>query len=234
MRLRTLLALSIIFGPLSSALAGAGSLWTPEMQQWMTYYYLNPRPERAVAYLKPLNEALLASKGRSLADEATRGGLRSFYGHVFARSDAAVRELEGALPTQPEEIRTFSLEALRRCGTPECVRVAGSSGSVPLPAADEQHLDDAWASFMATGEEKYVEAVASALPLLQVRGDASRLVVGGAAKWSLSSNAYQHARVLEICKRLSESAEPESATVLREIIATAEAERLSNPPPEPR
>jgi hypothetical protein len=234
MTLRLLLVLNIALGVASPVLASGDSPWTSEMQQWMTYYYLNPQPQHAVAYLKPLNEAFQASKGRSLADEVNRGGVRSFYAKVFAQSDETVRELERELPTQPEDIRAFALEALRRCGTRECLRVSGADESVPASGESSGHLDDAWASFMATGEQQYVEEVASSLPLLQVRGDPSRLVVGGAAKWSLASNAYQHSRVLEICRRLSETADPDSAAILREIVASAEAERLSNPPSEPR
>lgn len=234
MTLRLLVVLHLALGLSSAALANGGSPWTVEMQQWMTYYYLNPQPQHAVAYLKPLNEALQAAKGRTLADEVSRGGLRSFYANIFAQSDATVRELEAALATQPEEIRAFALEALRRCGTSECLRVAGATATAPDSGVGTEQLDDAWASFMATGEERYVQAVASALPLLQVRGDPSRLVTGGAAKWSLASNAYQHSRVLDVCRRLAETAEPDAAAILREIVASAEAERLSNPPPEPR
>lgn len=50
-------------------------------------------------------------------------------------------------------------------------------------------LDDAWASFMATGNEQHVKVVTAALSLLNVRGDPMRLMVGGAAKWALESNA---------------------------------------------
>ena len=50
-------------------------------------------------------------------------------------------------------------------------------------------LDDAWASFMATGNEQHVKVVTAALSLLNVRGDSMRLMVGGAAKWALESNA---------------------------------------------
>lgn len=234
MPLRFLLALNLAFGLAAPVFASGGSPWTAEMQQWMTYYYLDPQPQHAVAYLKPLNEALKASKGRSLADEANRGGLRSFYAKVFAQSDAAVRELEAVLATQPEDIRAFALEALRRCGTPECLRVAGATAAAPDAGANTEQLDDVWASFMATGDERYVEAVASVLPLLKVRGDPALLVVGGAAQWSLASNAYQHSRVLDICRRIAATAEPETAAILREIVTSAEAERLSRPPPEPR
>jgi hypothetical protein len=234
MAIRLLVVPAIVLGLASPAFASGESPWTTEMQQWMTYYYLDPQPQHAIAYLMPLNEALQASKGRSLADEVNRGGLRSFYSKVFAQSDETVRELEVTLSTQPEEVRAFALEALRRCGTRECLRVSGTSASAPALGESKEQLDDAWASFMATGEEQYVEAVVSALPLLEVRGDPSRLVVGGAAKWSLESNAYQHSRVLDACRRLAETVEPNTAAVLREIVASAEAKRLSNPPPEPR
>jgi hypothetical protein len=95
-------------------------------------------------------------------------------------------------------------------------------------------LDDYWAAFVATGDKVHVEKVISALPLVEVRGDVDRLMIGGAAKWSLSSNAYQHSRVLEICKAAAMVAEEPGKKLLNEIIAEAEKERAKNPPPEPR
>jgi hypothetical protein len=49
-------------------------------------------------------------------------------------------------------------------------------------------------------------------------------MVGNSAKWSLTSNAIQHPRVLEIC-RSERSRQPDGViTVLSEIILKAEKE----------
>jgi hypothetical protein len=58
-------------------------------------------------------------------------------------------------------------------------------------------------------------------------------VTGGAAKWSLASNAYQHGRVLAILEREVATAEAPTRALLEELIDKAKAERAKTPPPEP-
>jgi len=206
------------------------------VQLWFTYYYLKPRPELALPSLGVIERELQQEKGRSLADEVTRGGLRTFYAHVFAQNDALVREVERRLPTLSVGQQAFVREALRRCPSAACALVV-PAGPVALrrsPQPDPGTLDDAWAAFFATGDARYVDAVIGVLPWLEVRGDPQRLLTGGAARWSLASNAYQHARVLAICEESAASASGPTKRVLDEIISQAKAERAKNPPPEPR
>jgi hypothetical protein len=46
-------------------------------------------------------------------------------------------------------------------------------------------LDALWGRYFATGSSAPVERIAEALPWSEVKGDVGRLLVGGAAKWSL-------------------------------------------------
>ena len=59
-------------------------------------------------------------------------------------------------------------------------------------------------------------------PADNVRGDVSRLLVGGAAKWSLISNAVQHERVMAVCRKEVTSRSTDVKMVLQEVIASAE------------
>jgi hypothetical protein len=90
-------------------------------------------------------------------------------------------------------------------------------------------LDACWASFFATGEPAYDHRIIQVLPWAEVRGDVSKMLIGGAARWSLASNAVQHPRVLEICEaRLASS--PDAA--LQQIVAAAkETARGAAPAP---
>ncbi len=83
-------------------------------------------------------------------------------------------------------------------------------------------LDALWGYFFATGDEATVIRIISALPWIEVRGDTSRLLVGGAARWSLISNAIQHESVMAICREALASQTEEIAGVLRDVIAEAE------------
>lgn len=204
-----------------------------DVQDWLTYYYLEPRPERALSSLDVLDRELQKA-GRSLADEVNRGGLRSFYARVFAANDGVVRDLAARMPSLPAGQRAFVREALRRCGTAACKKVVGSEAtSAEHKMTDPGTLDDSWASFFATGDARYVREIIEVLPWSEARGDIPRLLTGGAARWSLASNAYQHARVLAIAEESLATASEPTRRLLREIVDQAKEERAKNPPPEP-
>ena len=204
-----------------------------EMGKWLTYYYLDPKPLEALDYLKPLNDAYGRMKGSSLAEASKRGGVRSFYSEIFESSPEAVKEIEQRLPELEVDIRVFVNSALVRCDSAECERVRGFAFAGKEEPLSVSALDDYWAAFTATGDKVHVDKVISALPLIEVRGDVDRLMIGGAAKWSLSSNAYQHSRVLEICKDSMLDASEPLKGILKAIISDAELELEKAPSLEP-
>ena len=85
-------------------------------------------------------------------------------------------------------------------------------------------IDVLWGNFMATGSKVPVLRIASALPWIDVKGDINRLLVGGSARWSLTSNAEQHKRVLEICEAEVGTQPKEVGEKLRELIINAKKE----------
>lgn len=58
-------------------------------------------------------------------------------------------------------------------------------------------LDKLWAAFMASGERIYVERIMSVLP--EINGKGGRILIGGAAQWSLAANCRQDLKVKQIC-----------------------------------
>jgi len=220
------LAALMLFGTASASSQEA-------INSFFTYYYINPRPVQSLDFLEPLNATYKELKGKSLADVAERGGIRSFYAEIFESSPDTVKEVERRLPNLPVDIRIFVNEAIARCNSPECERVRGTPFQVKDEPLSPSLLDDYWAAFAATGDRIYVEKVIAALSLLETRGDVERLMVGGAAKWSLSSNAYQHSKVLRICEDAELSAQEPTKTVLKQLIREAQAERATKHPPEP-
>ena len=141
-----------------------------DLQAWLTYYHREPRPELVVAALVALEDEL-PRHGSTLEAQAERGGMRSFFGMVLAKSPNAVVQVE-THPFAPGT-RRFVTEALWRCGTKACASALARWGvEAASPAPDmraapvdsRSAIDDLWASYSATGDRAYVERVIAALP----------------------------------------------------------------------
>ena len=93
-------------------------------------------------------------------------------------------------------------------------------------------LDAMWAGFFASGDQQYVKQVISALDYLDtskygnvVNGETmvgESFITGQAAEWSLTSNAQQHTKVMEILKdEASKTTDSWLKTELEKIISDA-------------
>lgn len=195
-----------------------------QLRDWLTYYYLAPRPELILPSIALMEEQLHKATGRSLGDQVARGGMRTFYAEVFAQNDAVVVDLGRRFRKFGKGQRAFLREALRRCGTPACQRLAQPSGVGGAAAMEpvSRTVDDLWAAFSATGKEEYVR---------QVIGE---VVAGRTTPLSLESAAYQHARALATCERAAAELDGAAREKLLDIVAVARKRRLENPPSEPQ
>ncbi len=110
-----------------------------------------------------------------------------------------------------------------------------------LPVSSPAALDYLWACFLATGETRFVDRIMTALPPKHQSfddpefGDIQDILLAGAARWSLASNAFQHPRVLKHLQHRRAS-EPEPWPELDNIIQIAQeqlSKRPSPAPPEP-
>jgi len=200
-----------------------------ELQTWLTYFYREPRPELVVAALVALEDEL-PRHGSTLEAEAERGGMRSFFGLVLAKSPEAVVQVEGH-PFAPGS-RRFVAEALRRCGTKTCASALSRWGvSSDRPAPDlraapvdsRSAIDDLWASYSATGDRAYVERVIAALPASADSGTPSE--VGTAALRSLTGSATADPDVLAVCVAAAATAPPERKALLDDIVRRARRAR---------
>jgi hypothetical protein len=91
---------------------------------------------------------------------------------------------------------------------------------------DPSKLDIWWASFFATGDDRYLENIFQYAGQEMPKGDVGKLLVIGAAKWSFKSNCRQHGRVLHFAKnRMDSTSVTESQKAfLKECIDYAESE----------
>ena len=215
-------------------LAGEPKMSDEELGKWLAYYYQEPNPIMAVDNLEALNESFKRNKGISLAEVSERGGVRTFYAEIFTSSPEAVELIESRLPELSVDIRVFVNEAIRRCASAECDKVRGTP-YVPInESLSVSGLDDHWAAFSATGSKAHVVAIIEALPLIEVRGNVDQLMIGGAAKWSLTSNAVQHSRVLAYCREYLEVANDPIKRILSEVVAEAETDLAKETEAEPQ
>lgn len=211
-----------------------------QLQEWMTYYYLHPRPELTVSALHQLSREGLLLKANS------RSPIAAFLAQLFVSNRDRARQWVFDLDAGVDDEKMMAALATWMAQTDDTVALLGSlaTGSSPTvqdfvggllkgerppnfledAVTNPGFLDALWGSFFATGDERYVYRVISALPLLTIKDDAQKLVLGGAARWSLTSNAAQHSRVLEICATRLKVLPDDQRAVLVQVIERAKKE----------
>ena len=186
-----------------------------QVEEWLTYYYLHPRPDLTIPALQYVDQ-----EGWLKKDNA-RPPIVGFFAQVLAQNPDRTKEWAAELATASEAQRSVFATALWMVNSDDSrgllAHMASNAASPfrdhaenllkkppPNLLKDEvdspSFLDALWGSFFATGDERYVQRLISVLPYLKKEGDIQKLLIGGAAKWSLTANAVQHAKVLEICQ----------------------------------
>lgn len=204
---------------------------------WITYYYKSPEPHRVA-------DAMLAASAQGFANGGERApAFFGFLAGVISKNPAMAEELAQALSALPEADQPILilgiwysdlsdpsplLQQLRKTmpGHAAMIDRLLTNGRLRLRDLPLEQgpwvLDALWGNFMATGDDAPVVRIISTLPWIEVRGDVTRLSVGGAARWSLISNAIQHEAVMAVCRREVTTQPKEVAVLLGEVIAEAE------------
>lgn len=191
-----------------------------DLSRWLTYYYLHPTPELTV-------QAIKVADKENLFQGSTQPVIVAFLSLVFRQNPSLVPQwmeqlngihadsrnailnvlwwantsetklaLENQIKTLSPEAQKSLAEQIRK--TPEEI------DSMPIGSADV--LDMLWACFSESGDPKYVKRILSTLAWAdEEKRDFNRLSIAAAARWSLSSNADQHEKVLQICLEAAQS-----------------------------
>lgn len=208
-----------------------------QLGEWLTYYYLHPRPDLVVSATQ-----LMSRQGR-LQETSVETPFCIFLSHVFATNEGQVGTWSAELRTGPEDQKKALALVLWMAGTSssqDLLKSLSSQGSLIFQnyvkelLADNRRpdflhdeisnpgfLDALWVSFFASGDERYVKRVINALQLLKTQGDTGKILIGGAAKWSLASNAFQHPKVMQICEAELKELPNEQRAALAEVIQSA-------------
>lgn len=182
---------------------------------WLTFYYRNPRPDQLVPQLKAW------SAEGTLQDKQARAPLVGFLSQVFRLNAARIEDWYSQVKDLPaEDLETITM-ALWMSNTKESKQLlhkeAGVFDEKPPPDILKLKLDTAstldllWGYYFATGDSQALRRIVSMFNYAdapdKVKGvpdDRSPLykTLPDAAKWSLSSNARQHPKVLADCKKM--------------------------------
>ena len=208
-----------------------------QLSEWVTYYYLHPRPDLVVSAVQ------FMSKQGHLQQASAQTAFCVFLAQVFAANAADIGNWFNKLHDGTEDQKSAlalvwwmvgssdsrsllkSLSGSGSDGFKDYVRELLADNSRPDFLQNEISspavLDALWVSFFATGDDRYVKRIISALPLLNAEGDTGKILIGGAARWSLSSNAFQHPKIMEICEAQLKVIPEEQRPALAEVIQSA-------------
>jgi len=187
-----------------------------EFSDFFTYYYLNPQIEKIIPSLNYYVDSAAYEKVNA------RMTIAHFYAHILKDNPDLLNELfenQSQFGISNSKIFTLNvlwlinsdmsknlIEKAKEIWLDETVQdiikkiqnasVYNVLEKTPKTAVD---LDNLWGIFLATGDEAAVKRIISALHLKE-EGHGMEIVIGGAAEWSLASNAMQHEKVLDIIK----------------------------------
>ena len=210
-----------------------------DFSRWLTFYYENPEPKRIPDAVKYMSQSGVLDNNNAISP------IFGFLSGVFRDNPEQINPWLKELRSLKEKHLRVVVLGLWYSGLPDSKsRVSALLDKHPKlkldfsfinqgsPMTVEQIpleqgpwvLDALWGKFMATGESAPVERIITTLPWLDIKGDTNRLRVGGSARWSLTSNAVQHKRVLEICEEATKTQSGEVAARLGEVIENAKKE----------
>ncbi len=204
------------------------------INNWLTYYYLDPQPELTMDAIKTFSNQKVLSRKNSLAP------LSSFLSSIFEQNPDLVKtNIDELIKYSEAERKVFILAIyysdmnnkfkfieklsqtekeklmLERMNTAKFIKI------IDMDAISPTILDQHWAGFMASGNKVHIFRIIQALEFIDSK-NGSHVITGNAARWSLISNSVQHKKVLEICKSTLKEVPKYIKKHLEEIISSVE------------
>ncbi|HWR34601.1 MAG TPA: hypothetical protein VN622_01880 [Clostridia bacterium] len=215
-------------------LSGIKTVTSPgEAEEWLRYYYKHPRPDLALSALKVIEtdariqqqfallpvSAFVAQIFRAnpdLAPQAVRQ-LRSNIGRQLMLYAVWLSGLDSSTELL-EEIKKGADERIARAAKEMMYRVPPDflKDAVDSPTT----VEALWGSYFASGDRRYVEKIASVLPLKN-RSDEADSAIGIAAQDTLMLALARDPDLKPILETRLKTASAEEKPVLAEVIAKA-------------
>jgi hypothetical protein len=207
-----------------------------QANEWLSHYFERPDPSGVPAQLARLDRSGTFQKPEAMAP------LSAFFALLFRANPGEVPGWAGDVTRFSESGRVVVWTALwySKASTARGALEAAAAGEraenrrriegllvrdapeiSALPINSPAVLDMLWGAFLASGDPIYVQRVITVLPDSEIPGWHG--VIGLAAEWSLTGNAIQHPRVLQICEAEAARSEGATARILSGVIAKAKA-----------
>ncbi len=204
----------------------------PELDNWLNGYYLAPQPE-----LTPRAIATISKEGL-FGEDTTQEPIMFFLSCVFRSHPQKLKSFLSdltALPLLDQQVLVYAvwlsdtqesfehlIELAQVCDAEiqEVIKNLARESppkAINLPVDHPNILDILWSSFFATGEDKYVIRIISALSKVN-SSDITDYAVLEAAKWSLRNNIQSHEKVYAICKNQLNKQQEDIALIIQEIL----------------
>ncbi|MCU7933190.1 MAG: hypothetical protein KZQ90_20545 [Candidatus Thiodiazotropha sp. (ex Codakia rugifera)] len=217
-----------------------------EFSQWLTYYYLDPEPKNIVQAVRYMSERGFLDNGK------TYPPIFGFLAGVFKENPSNVNSRVNNLSSLKDSSYGVVVLGLWYANLPNSkervyailekrpllreqfnyLYQGSPMGILQIPLEQGPWVLDAlWGNFMATGNAEPVARIMEALPWLDVKGETHKLRVAGAARWSLTSNAEQHKKVMVICENEIKKQPPAVQDKLKTVIS--ESKKGPNEPIKP-
>ena len=183
---------------------------------WLTYYYRDPRPDQLVAQLKAWS-----SEG-TLQNEVARAPLTGFLSQVFRQNADQIQNWYQQIKGLPKDDLEIITMAIWISGTSESKQLLqklhpGVFDKKPPPDIltlkldSPSALDLLWGYYFATGDSKALRRIVSMFNFADAPEKLRGLPKGrtplytilpDSAKWSIASNAGQHPKILKDYKKM--------------------------------
>lgn len=230
-------------GVLLSLTIGTSPAEVPDKRQrlgtWMAHYYEHPEPEALAGWMREVSASGILEK------TSARYPVMIFVSELASQNPGKVAAWCDGLANLPTANRAVFAWSFRNAGAPgseRCLKELPADAEAalrdlkvfsPLQRAPVTpgDLDLLWAVFVATGDERPVHMIVDVLswplPERGATGSVEALLLNGAAKWSLASNARQHARVRRILEQRQGEASGSLRQALDELLAKLAAGETS-------
>jgi hypothetical protein len=225
--------------------AAARSFSREELGAWVQRYYASPAPADVADAIAAMRQE------NALAQPGTAPPSIGFLSAVFARHPDRVTSWLGDLSRFSATEQRSLIQAVWLSGTPESRTVLAALGpeklvamfkrdlsQVPPPVADlivvrsPSDVDFLWGRFFGSGSITPIRTIIAALALKNVKRetspgkfDAIPPLTGAAAQWSLTANAIQDERVLDICRGEIATATGDVLDLFKAVVAKVDERR---------
>ena len=173
-------------------------------------YYANPQPELIPQAIRFLSSSKILKKHKNAGPP-----ILGFFARVFGDNPDSCSQWKKVIKKQDRKTRKLLNKAIDT--NLETLFSETGAGA----ALNDMY----WGAFFASGDLKYIDRLIEHLKYLDDRVDINRYLAAATAKWSLSSNAIRHPKIVPAIEAMKTEEAP-GYTKIAEDILTMDSKRF--------